>query len=59
MRSIRNTFKKPNTIWKQLAFDKPSDGNLNKGKTILCKERARDWNADDRVEGGYKNTVIP
>ena len=50
---------KPNTIWKQLASDKPSNKILDKGKLILCKERAKDSNADDRMEDGYKYTVIP
>ena len=44
---------------KQLASDKPSNGILDKGKLILCKERAKDWNADDRMGDGYKYTVIP
>ena len=60
MLSNRKQFNgKPNTIWKQLSSDKPSNGILDKGKLILCKERAKDWNADDRMEDGYKYTVIP
>ena len=51
--------RKPNTVWKQLASGKPSIGNLDKGKSILSKERAKDWNVDDRVEDGYKDTLIP
>ena len=50
--------RKPNTIWKQLASGKPSNRFLDKGKTIISKERAKDWNADDRVEDGYKDTLI-
>ena len=50
--------RKPNTIWKQLASGKPSFGILNKGKSILSKERAKDWNADDRLEEGYKDGLI-
>ena len=34
--------RKPNTIWKQLASGKPSFGILDKGKSILSKERAKD-----------------
>ena len=50
--------RKPNTIWKQLASGKPSFGILDKGKSILSKERAKDWNADDRLEDGYKDDLI-
>ena len=50
--------KQPNTIWKQLTAGKPSNGFLDKGKTIHSKERAKDWNSDDRVEDGYKDTLI-
>ena len=50
--------RKPNTIWKQLASGKPSFGILDKGKSILSKERAKDWNADDRLEDGYKEGLI-
>ena len=51
--------RKPNTVWKQLAFGKPSVGLLDKRKSILSKERAKDWNNDDRVEDGYMDTLIP
>ena len=34
--------RKPNTIWKQLASSKLSGGFLNKGKSILSKQRALD-----------------
>ena len=51
--------RKPNTIWKQLASGKPSNGMLDKGKSILSQERPKDWNANDRVEDGYKDTLIP
>ena len=50
--------RKPNTIWKQLASGKPSFGILDKGKSILSKDRAKDWNADDRIEDGYKDDLI-
>ena len=46
-------------FWKQLASGKPSIGFLDKGKSIVSKERAKDWNADDRVKDGYKDTLIP
>ena len=51
--------RKPNTIWKQLASNKLSGGFLDKGKSILGKERALDWNADDRIEDGYKDSLVP
>ena len=50
--------RKPNTIWKQLASGKPSFGILDKGKSILSKERANDWNSDDRLEDGYMDDLI-
>ena len=50
--------RKPLTIWKKLASGKPSLGSSDKGKTILSKERANDWNADDRFENGYKDNLI-
>ena len=50
--------RKPNTIWKQLASGKPSFGILDKGKSIVSKDRAKDWNADDRIEDGYKDDLI-
>ena len=50
--------RKPNTIWKQLASGKPSFGILDKGKSILSKERANDWNSDDRLEDGYKDDLV-
>ena len=50
--------RKPNTIWKQLASGKPSFGILDKGKSILSKERANDWNSDDRPEDGYKDDLV-
>ena len=56
MLPIRNLL--PNTIWKQLASGKPSNASLDKAKSILCKEKARDWNAVGRVEDGYKDTEI-
>ena len=48
--------RKPNTIWKQLASGKPSFGILDKGMSILSKERAKDWN--DRLEDGYKDDLV-
>ena len=51
--------RKPNTIWKQLASNKLSGGFLDKGKSILSRERALDWNADDRIEDGYKDLLVP
>ena len=50
--------RKPNTIWKYLASGKPSFGFLDKGKSILSKERANDWNSDDRLEDGYKDDLV-
>ena len=51
--------RKPNTIWKQLASSNLSGRFLDKGKSILSKERALDWNADDRIEDGYKYCLVP
>ena len=51
--------RKPNTIWKQLASSKLSGGFLDKGKSTLSKERALDWNADDQIEDGYKDSLVP
>ena len=48
--------RKPNTLWKQLASGKPSIRISDKGKSILSKERANDWNSHDRLEEGYKTT---
>ena len=48
-----------NTIWKQLASNKLSDGFLDKEKLFLCKKRTLDWKADDRIEDGYKDNLIP
>ena len=42
-----------------MASGKTSIGILDKGKSILSKERAKDWNTDDRVEDGYMDTLIP
>ena len=50
--------RKLNTICKQLASGKPSIGISDKGKSILSKERANDWNTDDRFEDGYKDNLI-
>ena len=42
-----------------MASGKTSIGILDKGKSILSKERAKDWNTDDRVKDGYMDTLIP
>ena len=42
-----------------MACNKLSDGFLDKGKSILCKERALGWKADDRIEDGYEHNLIP
>ena len=31
----------------------------DKGKSILSRERALDWNADDRIEDGYRDLLVP
>ena len=49
----------PNKIWKQLASNNLSDRFLDKRKSILCKEQALHWKADDRIEDGYKDNLIP
>ena len=46
-------------MWKQLASSKLSGRFLDKGKSILSRERALDWNADDRIEDGYKDSLVP
>ena len=51
--------RKPNTIWKELASDEPSNRILDLGKSILSKERAKNWNAEDRVEDRCKDMLIP
>ena len=42
-----------------MASTKLSGGFLDKGKSILSRERALDWNADDRIEDGYKYFLVP
>ena len=42
-----------------MASGKPSIGFLDKGKHIISKEKAKDWNTDDRFEDGYMDTLIP
>ena len=42
----------PNSFWKQLVSGKLSNEFSDKGKSMLRKERARDWNAVDRVKDG-------
>ena len=51
--------RKPNTIWKQLASSILSGGFSDKEKSISSKERALDWRADDRVEDGHKDSLVP
>ena len=51
--------RKSNTICKQLATSKLPGGFLDKGKTILSKERALNWKTDDRIEDGHKDSLIP
>ena len=41
-----------------MASSKLSGGFLDKGKSILSKERALDWEADDRIEDGYRDSLI-
>ena len=42
--------RSPNTLWKSLVSHAIS---LKKGKSILSKDRAQDWGADDAFEDGY------
>ena len=42
-----------------MASSKLSGGFLDKRKSILSRERALDWNADDRIEDGYKDFLVP
>ena len=42
--------RSPNTFWKSLVSHAIS---LDKGKSILSKDRAQDWGADDAFEDGY------
>ena len=42
--------RSPNTFWKSLVSHSIS---LDKGKSILSKDRAQDWGADDAFEDGY------
>ena len=42
-----------------MASSKLSGGFLDKEKSILSRERALDWNADDRIEDGYKDFLVP
>ena len=51
--------RKPNTIWKQLASSILPGGFLDKGKSILSKETALDWKADDRIEDVHKDSLVP
>ena len=50
--------RKPNIIWKQLVSGKPFFGILDKGNSILSKERANNWNSDDRLEDGNKDDLV-
>ena len=42
--------RSPNTFWKSLVSHAIS---LDKGKSIISKDRAQDWGADDAFEDGY------
>ena len=42
-----------------MASNNLSGGFLDKGKSIVSRERTLDWNADDRIEDGYKDSLIP
>ena len=42
-----------------MASSKLSGGFLDKGKSILSKKRSLDWNADARIEDGYKDSLTP
>ena len=44
----------PNTFWKSLVSHAIS---LDKGKSILSKDRAQDWGADDAFEDGYLENI--
>ena len=48
--------RSPNTFWKSLVLHAI---NLDKGKSIVSKERAQDWGANDIVEDGYLEETIP
>ena len=42
-----------------MASSKLSGGFVDNTKSILSKERALDWNAVDRIEDGYKDSLVP
>ena len=46
--------RSPNTFWKSLVSHAIS---LDKGKSILSKDRAQDWGADDVFEDGYLENI--
>ena len=46
----RHFNRSPNTFWKSPVSHAIS---LDKGKSILSKDRAQDWGADDAFEDGY------
>ena len=46
--------RSPNTFWKPLVSHAIS---LDKGKSILSKDRAQDWGADDAIEDGYLENI--
>ena len=46
--------RSPNTFWKSLVSHAIS---LDKGKSILSKDRAQDWGADDAFEDGYLENI--
>ena len=51
----KHFIRSPNTFWKSLVSHAI---NLDKGKSILSRNRAQDWGANDAFEDGYlENTV--
>ena len=48
--------RSPNTFWKSLVSRAIG---LDKGKSILSKERAQDWISNDTTEDGYLEEMIP
>ena len=50
----RHFNRSPNTFWKSPVSHAIS---LDKGKSILSKDRAQDWGADDAFEDGYMENI--
>ena len=50
----RHFIRSPNTFWKSSVSHAIS---LDKGKSILSKDRAQDWGADDAFEDGYMENI--